>query len=80
MSGTAKALNKQRITHQNKTILLALTNKIPIRRIAKITSISADTLYGKINFIHRQCLAFSASREAGLKDLDLSRLYISVDR
>lgn len=80
LSGRPKALNKQRITHQNKTILLALTNKMPIRRIAKITGISADTLYGKINFIHRQCLAFAASREAGLKDLNLARLYISVDR
>jgi transposase-like protein len=80
MCGTPRALNKQRITHQNKMILLALTNKMPIRRIAKVAGISADTLYGKINFIHRQCLAFSASRERGLKDLDLSRLYISVDR
>lgn len=80
LSGRQKALNKQRITHQNKMILLALTNKMPIRRIAKITGINAVTLYGKINFIHRQCLAFAASREADLKDLDLPRLYISVDR
>lgn len=80
LSGTPKALNKQRVTHQNKTILLALTNKMPLRRIAKITDINAVTLYGKINFIHRQCLAFAASREAGLKELNLPRLYISVDR
>lgn len=79
-SGRPKALNKQRITHQNKTILLALTNKMPMRRIAKVTGISADTLYRKIDFLHKQCLAFSASREVRLKDLDLQRLYISVDR
>lgn len=75
-----KALKKQRITHQNKTILLALTNKMPLRRIAKITGINAVTLYSKIDFIHRQCLAFSASREVALKELALPRLYISVDR
>lgn len=75
-----KALKRQRITHQNKTILLALTNKMPMRRIAKITGINAVTLYGKIDFLHRQCLAFAASREAALRTMDLSRLYISVDR
>lgn len=75
-----RALKKQRITHQNKTILLALTNKMPLRRIAKITGINAVTLYSKIDFIHRQCLAFSAHREADLKGLDIARLYISVDR
>lgn len=75
-----KALKKQRITHQNKTILLALTNKMPLRRIAKITGINAVTLYSKIDFIHRQCLAFSASREAELKQLTIPRLYVSVDR
>lgn len=79
-SGKPKALNKQRITHQNKTILLALTNKMPMRRIAKVAGINAVTLYGKIDFLHRQCLAFAASREVGLKELDLPRLYISVDR
>jgi len=71
-----KALKKQRITHQNKTILLALTNKMPLRRIAKITGVNAVTLYSKIDFIHRQCLAFSASREVALKELALPRLYI----
>ena len=53
---------------------------MPLRRIAKITGINAVTLYGKIEFLHRQCQAFAASREAGLKDLHLPRLYISVDR
>ena len=39
------------------------------------------TLYGKIDFIYRQCLAFAAAREqrllAGIK---IPRLYLGVDR
>lgn len=80
LTGRPKALHRQRVTHQNKTILMALTNKMPMRRIAKVTGINAVTLYGKIDFIHRQCLAFAASREVGLKNLKLAKLYISVDR
>lgn len=39
------------------------------------------TLYDKIDFIHRQCLAFVASREAKLLEgLAIKRLYIAVDR
>ncbi|WP_157275107.1 transposase-like zinc-binding domain-containing protein [Dechloromonas agitata] len=75
-----RATKKQRITHLNKTILLALTNKMPIRRIAKVTGLNAVTLYGKIDFLHRQCMAFAAARERELPTLARSRLYISVDR
>lgn len=75
-----RALKKQRITHLNKTILMALTNKMPIRRIAKVTGINAVTLYGKIDFLHRQCLAFAGAKERALLELDIPRLYISVDR
>ncbi len=79
-SAGAPATRRQRITHLNKAILLALTNKMPIRRVMKVTGMNAVTLYGKINFLHRQCLAFAASRERALLDLELERLYISVDR
>ncbi len=75
-----RATKRQRITHLNKTILLALTNKMPIRRIGKVTGLNAVTLYGKIDFLYRQCQAFAASRERALLDLELRRLYISVDR
>ncbi|WP_210411823.1 hypothetical protein [Noviherbaspirillum sp. UKPF54] len=75
-----RALKRQRITHLNKTILLSLTNKMPLRRIAKVTGLNAVTLYGKIDFLYRQCLAFASAREQALFELDLSRLYVSVDR
>ena len=80
VSSGGKALKRQRITHHNKTILLALTNKMPLRRIAKVTGVNVSTLYGKIDFLQKQCLGFAASREKVLQNLYTPRLYISVDR
>lgn len=74
------ALKRQRITHHNKDILLALTNGVAIRRIAKIYEINHAMLYGKFDFLHRQCLAFAAAREVSLKTMHAHRMYISVDR
>ena len=79
-SAGGRALKRQRITKHNKTILLSLTNKMPMRRIAKVTDINAVVLYGKIDFLHRQFLAFAAHAERELPTLEKERLYISVDR
>jgi hypothetical protein len=46
----------------------------------EVAGISAGTLYGKINFIHQQCLAFAADYERQLLEIPISRLYLSVDR
>lgn len=75
-----RALKRQRVTHLNKTILLALTNKMPLRRICKVTGLGAPALYGKIDFLHRQCLAFAAAKERQLSTMMIPRLYLSVDR
>lgn len=80
LSTGGRALKRQRITHLNKTILMALTNKMPLKRILHITGLNAVTLYGKIDFLYRQCLAFSGQRERALDTLPIHRLYISVDR
>jgi hypothetical protein len=53
---------------------------MPLRRIAKVAGISPATLYGKINFLHRQCLAFAGAHERPLLEFEASRLYVSVDR
>jgi hypothetical protein len=45
-----------------------------------VSGLTAPTLYGKIDFLYRQCLAFAASRERALRELVLPRLRISVDR
>ena len=74
------ATRRQRVTHLNKAVLMSLTNKMPLRRIMKVTGMNGVTLYGKINFLYRQSLTFAASRERALLDMELDRLYISVDR
>jgi len=38
------------------------------------------SVYGKITFIHRQCLAFVAHRERELLHKVLSSMYVAVDR
>ena len=55
---------------------------MPMRRVAKHLNISPQTLYDKIDFIHKQCLKFVAERERRLLDgkLKLDRLYLSTDR
>ena len=75
-----KALKRQRITHLNKVVLMALTNKMPIKRILNITKLNAVTLYGKIDFLYRQCRAFLGQRESALLNMPIERLYLSVDR
>ena len=80
MAVGGRAIKRQRLSHLNKTILLELTNKMAIRRICKVNGISPSTLYGKIAFFERQCLAFSGARERALRDLPIRRLHLSVDR
>jgi hypothetical protein len=55
-------------------------NKVPFKRISEVAGIAMPTLYDKINFLHRQCLAFVGDREKELPGMKFSRLYIAVDR
>lgn len=75
-----KALKRQRITHLNKVVLMSLTNKMPIKRILNVTKLNPVTLYGKIEFLYRQCLAFLGQRESAFLNMPIERLYLSVDR
>ncbi len=52
-----------------------------MRRICEVADIGPESLYGKIDFFYRQCLAFAADREKRLLNgMPMSRLYIGVDR
>lgn len=62
-------LQRQRITSQNKAIFLQLVNKVPTQRIVEMTGINPSALYGKIDFIYRQCLLFSRHKEKKLQNL-----------
>ena len=76
----AKPTQGQHETHHNIEIFKLLMNKVPLSRIINILDISWEVLYNRINFIHKQCLAFTADREKQLKDLAIKRLYIAVDK
>lgn len=43
-------------------------------------NISWEVLYNRIDFIHAQCLHFAANRENKLADMDIEKLYISIDK
>lgn len=67
--------------HKNKIIFALLMNKAPFRRISEVAGIGPSGLYGKIEFLHEQCLAFAAAREQRLlAGMALSRLYLATDR
>ncbi len=76
-----RATLRQRLPQKNIQILKLLMNKMPLSRICKVAGINIRTLYDKIDFIHRQCLAFAAKHECRLLAGEpFHRLYIAVDR
>jgi hypothetical protein len=62
----SKSTTGHKQPHKNRLIFSLLMNKSPMRRIREVADIGPEGLYGKIDFIHRQCLAFAAHREARL--------------
>ena len=77
-----KPTKRQRKTHKNIDVFDRLVGKQPFARICDSLDITMSTLYGKIDFLHRQCTAFAAHREKrGLAEGPVrDRLYVGVDR
>ncbi len=72
---------QQREPHKNVQVFRLLVNKMPLKRISEAADISMPSLYDKIDFIHRQCVAFAGSRERQLLEgMPIKRLYLAVDR
>ncbi len=71
---------KQLMSHKNAGIFRHLVNKGGIKPMARVAGVSARTVYLKLAFLQRQCLAFMADREQRIASLGLQRLYVSVDR
>lgn len=72
---------RQKKPHENREIFMELVNKSPFRRILEKREISAQTLYGKIDFLERQALRFLANRERRLLEgMYLGYLSVSCDR
>lgn len=80
-TGDSPSTLKQRVTHKNLDVFRLLVNKSPIKRICEITGLHPKVVYGKIDFIHRQCVAFGGKRERSLLEgLELPKMYVAVDR
>lgn len=76
-----RATLRQRLPQKNIQVFRLLMNKMPMMRICEVADINIKTLYDKIDFIHRQCLAFAAKHERKLLEgMAFRRLYVAVDR
>lgn len=72
---------RQKKPELNELVFQLLVNKMPFKRICEVAGLgSMNALYWKIDFIHRQCLAFAATQERRLPGIPIKRLYLSVDR
>lgn len=95
-STPAASTSRQRVPHKNKQIFRLLMNKSPLTRICEIVGVDINTVYHRIDFIHKQCLAFAGHREqvllqgktligrsprdTAIVEAPVTRLYIAVDR
>lgn len=80
-AGVAAPQSRQRKPHKNRDVFMLLMNKSPLRRIAEVTELAPSTLFGKIDLIHRQAIAFSGHREQQLvQGMKFPQMYIAVDR
>ncbi len=77
----ARATLRQRLPQVTRQIFKLLMNKMPLLRICEVAGISPWTLYNRISFIHKRCLAFAAVHERKLMNMALARsVYVAVDR
>lgn len=77
----AQAAFKQKRPEINELVFRLLVNKMPMRRICETAAMHPATLYGKIEFIYQQCLAYAGHCEQRLRDNPpIQRLYLAVDR
>lgn len=67
-STPATSTSRQRIPYKNKQIFKLLMNKSPLSRICEVAGVDIKTVYHRIDFIHKQCLAFVSRREQAFLD------------
>lgn len=65
-STPAASTSRQRIPYKNKQIFKLLMNKSPLSRICEVADVDIQTVYHRIDFIHKQCMAFVSRREQAL--------------
>lgn len=78
--GGLNPIRNQMQSDKNATILRMLVGKMPLRRICEAAGVAPKVLYERIDFFHEQASAFLAHREAKLRNMEIRRLYLGVDR
>lgn len=73
---------RQQITHRNKDLFEMLVNKVPMRRICKLTGLDPKVVYNKLDWINDQVRLFVGERERRLLNgaVPLPKMYVAVDR
>lgn len=80
-SVAARTTSRQRQPQKNLTIFRLLMNKSPMSRICEVAGVAPKTFYNRLDFFHRQALAFAGKHEMQLfTGMHLRRLYVAVDR
>ena len=80
-AGTAAPSARQRKPHKNRDVFALHMNKVPLKRIAEVTGLTTSSVLGKLELIHRQCMAFAGSRERQLtQGMPLPPMYVAIDR
>lgn len=75
------AISRHKRSEKNFAVFLDLVNAAPLKAIARKHGLSMKTVYDKIDFIYRQCVAFASQRERELLPLiSRKRMEIAVDR
>jgi transposase-like protein len=70
---------KQRRKYLSAKIAVELVNNAPLNRIAEKLGCSFNVLYGKIDHIYRQCVAFAAERERRMFEMTFGEVNLSTD-
>lgn len=75
------AISQHKRSEKNAAVFLDLVNKTPLKAIARKHELSMKTVYDKIDFIYRQCVAFASQRERDyLPHVSRQWMEIAVDR
>ena len=75
-----RAKRSQPMSHKNIGLFMHLVDKGSVRGMSRVAGLGIQAVYDKIDFFHRQCVAFLGDRERRLASMNLKRLYISTDR
>ncbi len=79
-SPVEKRHNSDHSKYLNQEVFRLYMNKVPLNRMAEITSLSKTALLNKLDMFYERLAEFTYEREQKLPDMAIDRLYLSTDR